>query len=179
MKPGILAGPLTVGILALVALTQPADAAEPPMEHTHDVVSYVDSSTACGIDVDIQFHWIASEFLRQGADGAEYHSINVRETNVFTNPETGKSFTQFSTYRNQEEKFRDNGDGTTTVTVKAVGPTRLTGENGVFFMDTSAIFFTFLIDTATREWIADGDLVRYVGLHEDRDLCAGVEAALL
>ncbi len=179
MKPRNFAGLLTVGILALGALTQSAEGTEPPMQHTHDVVSFIDSFTVCGIDVDVQFHWISNEFLRQGADGAEYHSLNVRETNVYTNPETGKSLTQFSTYRNQDQQYRDNGDGTTTVTVKAVGPTRLSGENGVFFMDTSVIVFTFLIDTATREWIADGDLVRYVGLHEERDVCAGVEAALL
>ncbi|MFZ2502484.1 MAG: hypothetical protein WAW88_07430 [Nocardioides sp.] len=179
MKPRNFAGLLTVGMLALGALTQPASAAEPPMQHTHDVVSYADSLNVCGIDVDVKFHWIANEFLRRTASGAVYHSLNVRETNVYTNPESGKTFTQFSTYRNQDMKYSDNGDGTTTVTVKAVGPTRLSGDNGVFFMDTSVLVFTYLIDTATGEWIADGDLVRNVGLHEDRDLCAGVEAALL
>jgi hypothetical protein len=46
-------------------------------------------------------------------------------------------------------------------------------------MDTSAVFFTFVIDTATGDWVADGDLLRNVGLHEERDVCTGVEAALL
>jgi len=76
-------------------------------------------------------------------------------------------------------RYVDNGDGTTTVTVKAVGPTQLSGENGVFSMDTSVLAFTFLIDTVTGQWVADGDLLKYVGLHETHDLCPGVQAALL
>lgn len=179
MRARNFAGAVMVGILALGALASPAGAAEPPMQHTHDVVSYVDSVTVCGIDVNVQLHWISNEFLHRDAAGNDYYSLNVRETNVYTNPGTGKSFTQFSTYRNQDQSYRDNVDGTTTVTVKAVGPTRLSGDNGVFFMDTSVFVFSFLIDTATREWIADVGLVRYVGLHEERDLCAGVEAALV
>lgn len=179
MRARNFAGPVMVGLLALGALARPAAAANPPMQHTHDAVSFVDSATVCGIDVDVQLHWISNEFLRLDKAGNEFHSLNVRETNVYTNQETGKSFTQFSTYRNQDQSYRDNGDGTTTVTVKAVGPTRLSGENGVFYMDTSVVVFTFLIDSTTREWVADGDLVKYVGLHEERDLCTGVEAALL
>jgi hypothetical protein len=179
MNARIYAGPLAAGMLALGTLIQPAGAAESNMEHVHDVVSYADSVTVCGIDVDVHLHWISNEFLRRRADGTEYHAINVRETNVYTNPDTGKAFTQFSTYRNQEEKFRDNGDGTTTVYVKAVGPTRLSGANGVFFMDTTSSLVTFLIDTSTREWVADGDLIRSAGLHEERNLCDGVQAALL
>ena len=179
MKPRNFIALLVLAVLALGAFTQPAEAAEPPFQHVHDVVSYADSVTVCGIAVDVQLHWVSNEFLRHGADGWDYHSINVRETNVYSHAETGKSFTQFSTYRNQDVKYRDNGDGTTTVTVQAVGPTRLSGENGVFFRDTSTFAFTFLIDGLTGEWVADGDVLRYVGLHEERDLCAGIEAALL
>jgi hypothetical protein len=179
MKPRTIVGALALGILAFGASARSAVAAEPPMEHVHDVVAYSDSVTVCGIAMDSDFHWISNEFLRHGADGHDYHSINVRETNVYTNSLTGKSFTQFSTYRNQYMRYVDNGDGTTTVTVKAVGPNRLSGENGVFSMDTSVLVFTFLIDTVTGEWVADGDLLKYVGLHETRDLCTGVQAALL
>lgn len=126
MRPLNFAGAVMVGTLGALAAQQwrwsrPCS--------THDVVSYVDSVTVCGTDVDVQLHWIANEFLRRDAAGNDYYSLNVRETNVSTNPETGKFFTQFSTYRNQDQSYRDNGDGTSTVTVKAVGPTRLADDN--------------------------------------------------
>jgi hypothetical protein len=110
------------GALALLGVgAGPASGAV--IEHHHFVNSGSEVFDFCpGIDAEISWKDRVHELIRsQGRDGLVYFKANVHGTTVFTNLDTGGTYTNTYNFTDKDLKVVDNGDGTLTITIASSG----------------------------------------------------------
>ena len=84
---------------------------------------------------------------RGGPNVFPYYRESVSGTNVYTNLDTGGTYTEMFTSNNRDHKIVDNGDDTITIFSQGSGTQRWYDTNGrVVLMDTGNIRFAFDID---------------------------------
>lgn len=179
--------PILVAGLALVALgtSTPATAAPIDKGHFHDVfTNFFDcDGTPVREDGDVSGNFL---FNLRGSSEFPYYRESVRGTIVWTNLNTGGTFSTSFTANGKDQTIVDNGDGTITITVFASGGSRLYDQDGnLVLKDPGEVRFAFDVDyngtpgdPSDDKEIADSfRLVRdSTGLNdtEGRDFCADV-----
>ena len=183
-----LAGCFTLAVMG----TTPAQAA-PPVEHDNysvdldellptaeDVAEGI--TDFCGlVDVPLTGH-IEGVFKQQIRGNSEfpYFSDTFRGTFVYTNPETGLTFTVVTRANSKDLHVVDNGDGTLTITGLVAGTQSVYGPDGeLLFTDHGLVSDTFLVDNNDSVDPSDDEFVAIIdtkiaGPHDtfDRDFCA-------
>ena len=168
------------GALALLALTAaPASAA--PIEHRHFVDAGTDTFDCNGIDTAVSWRDRVHELVRShGPAGLAYFNVNVNGRSVFTNLDTGGTYTGVYNYTDHDLKIVDNGDGTLTITAQSAGATRWFDSDGTLVLKTVGLFrFRIIVDDGGTPTDPDDDveidfeLLRFAGLDQTagRDFC--------
>ena len=170
----------TAFALALLGATAaPASAAV--VEHRHFVDSGTDRFDCDGIDTAVSWRNRIHELIRtRGPDGLVYFSAGVHGRSVFTNLDTGGTYTGVYNYTDRDLKIVDNGDGTLTIIAQSAGSTRWYDSDGtVVLKDTGLFRFVITIDHGGTPTDPSDDqeisfeIVKHAGLNDtaDRDFC--------
>ena len=123
---------LALGATAAVMLAAAASAGPPFRETIHDEFEFVEENFCdAGLTVEIA---VVVDVRVQAAprrrDRLVYFLHHIRETDVFTNLENGKSVRAVSRSIDKDLRVTNNGDGTLTVLILATGNAVVYGENG-------------------------------------------------
>jgi hypothetical protein len=109
------------GALALLAVgASPASAAV--IVHEHFVDAGSEAFDECSdINAEVSWNDRVHELIRsKGKDGLVYFKVNVHGTTVFTNLDTGGTYSQTYNFVDRDLKIVDNGD-TLTITIASSG----------------------------------------------------------
>jgi hypothetical protein len=135
-----------VVVLAGALGAAPAGAAPIDKGHFHDV--FTEPVTSCPgvravLDGDVSGSFV---FVKRGP-GLAYYSESVHGTLVYTNLDTGGTFTEIFNVHSKDLKVTDNHNGTLTILVLATGSDRYLDRNGRLVLnDPGQIRFTILVD---------------------------------
>jgi hypothetical protein len=183
MKARVGTAVVTVGLALLGGVLGAGPAAAQPIDkgEIHDVFTdFFDcDGTPTRIDGDVSGHF---EFIKRGP-GLAYYGESVRGTVVFTNLDSGGTFTEIFSVHSKDLKITDNGDGTLTILVLATGSDRYYDTDGNFVLnDPGQIRFEVLIDdNGTPDDPFDDEEIAQLGLvkgstgrndTQGRDFCA-------
>lgn len=182
--------PVLAALSIVLLPAQAAQAAAPEVQDHYDDVFDIlaptsedpPGSTFCGLlDVPIhgELHGYFSIQTRGNSD-FPYFADRFRQLFVYTNPDTGKTFTVDTVGTAKDLHVVDNGDGTLTLTNMVAGVQKVYDSNGdLLFMDRGLFRETVLIDyNGTID--PDDDVFiesitgpQFFGPHEtaDRDFC--------
>jgi hypothetical protein len=133
----------------LVAVVSAVPASARVLEHDHFNDSGSEPFTDCaGIDATVAWDDDIHLLVKTKRPGQlVYFGVNVHGTSVFTNNDTGKSYTNVYTVRDRDHLIRDNGDGTLTITVRTSAMSKWFGPDGEFLLITAGQFaFQFMVD---------------------------------
>ena len=170
-----------------VAVTVPLATALPasaqPLERER-VVYQNHWEQECG---GIVFHAMVSGagnlvFVDRGRSGLPHFSSTWHETVVFTNPETGLTYTGVSHGSDRDATVTDNGDGTLSIVVQVAGVSKWYGAAGtLLYIDSGMQSFELAVDHAGTPsdpyddgWVTFvGDVVELTGRGDTlgRDFC--------
>lgn len=114
-----------------------ASAAAQPIEnsHFHGSSSHVEQDEGACTDVPFpvlheQDYDARIQILPKGPDGFGHFSMTYVNRGVYTNTDTGATFTTTTTARESDLRIVDNGDGTITITGAMRGTTVVRDEQG-------------------------------------------------
>ncbi|HSV37367.1 MAG TPA: hypothetical protein VLI04_01285 [Nocardioidaceae bacterium] len=128
---------------ALVCAGGPAVAAPVESGHFHDVFTEA-IPDLCGVEGQLD-NDVSGSFTFNPRTGLYRESVHG--TVVWTNLETGKTFTEAFTANSRDVAFTDNGDGTFTILVYAAGGYHSFDSDGkIFLRDPGTTRFTLLLD---------------------------------
>lgn len=132
----------------------------------HDVGSEV-LEDLCG-DLDVLHSWdVSGSYLGavRGVDGLVHFRDSSRGIDTFTNPDTGRSYTQAWTSNNQDMRVTDNGDGTLTILIQGSGGSRwYDGDGKLVLRDPGLVRFEILVDDGgTPSDPFDDEFIEYLG----------------
>jgi hypothetical protein len=175
------AGAIAAGVTLAAAGSVFAAPIERGSFHDKDSETFVDF---CG-DLDMIHSWdISGTFLAvaRGSTGLVHFRDSVRGTDVWTNTETGRSYTQKWTANSRDLKVTDNGDGTLTILVQASGGARFyDGDGKLVLRDPGLVRFEILVDhNGTPSDPSDDKEIEFLGIvkgstglneTEGRDFC--------
>ncbi len=138
-------------ITALVfagAIGAPTTASARPLDkgHFHDV--FTDSFDCDGTPVQVDGD-VSGNFLLnlRGSSPFPYFRESVRGTVVYTNLDTGGTFTVVFTNNSRDHTIVDNGDGTITITIFASGGFRAYDQDGKLVLkDPGQLRFAIDVD---------------------------------
>jgi hypothetical protein len=146
--PGARLGALSVVLAGglLLAMVQPAAAKLVDRSHEHVVDTFTD--TVCDIPLTITIDFIANDQERLAKSGFPLFKSTGRGTITFTNPETGKSVTNFFAGASKDLTVVDNGDGTITLRTAVTGvPEKIRLSDGtVAIKDVGRVVFVTVLD---------------------------------
>lgn len=110
--------------LALAATAGPASSAV--QENNHFIDSGSEPFTFCeGLNVEMSWRERVHEMVKSvGRERLVRFSVNVNGRRVFTNLDTGGTYTARYAFHDHDVKVTDNGDGTLTIIFSSVGVTR-------------------------------------------------------
>jgi hypothetical protein len=132
---------------ALVAIT-PAAAA--PLEKGRFNDAFTDFFTCESTGTPVQHdadYWINFTLNLRGSSPFPYYRESFSGTDVFTNLETGGTFTIVFTANGQDHKITDNGDGTFTLLVVFKGGSRAYDTDGnLVLRDPGQVRLSFDVD---------------------------------
>lgn len=96
-------------------------------------------------DVDIHVSFLLNQ--RGGPNVFPYYRESASGRVIFTNLDTGGTYTNSSTVNNRDDKIVDNGDGTITIVAQASGADRWTDKNGrLVLVDSGTFRYSIAID---------------------------------
>jgi hypothetical protein len=141
---GVLSVVLAGGLL--LAMVQPAAAKLVDRSHEHVVDTF--SDTVCDIPLTITIDFITNDQERLAKSGFPLFKSTGRGTITFTNPETGKSVTNFFAGASKDLTVVDNGDGTITLRTAVTGvPEKIRLSDGtVAIKDVGRVVFVTVLD---------------------------------
>jgi hypothetical protein len=134
--------------VAQVGLAGVASAKPLEKVHFHDVTSEV-VPDFCGdtdvrIDSDVRG---AFTFNQRGPNGLVYGHERLHGVDVYTNLDTGKTFTLDFNANGKDQSITDNGDGTSTIDIKTSGPEKVYGPDGErVFLSSGMFIVRILVD---------------------------------
>ena len=149
-----------------------------PYENVHDQwtetwveVNFCDSGLDVPVSKSVTEHRLNVQ--RRGPDGLIWFQANFRELLVWTNPETGKTFTLDRRLTDRDAKLEAEPDGTFLYTEALAGPQKTIGPDGeTLFVDAGVVKWQLQLD-------ADYQVIAFMGVTldtgrrdtADRDFC--------
>ena len=161
-----LLGP-AVALSAIGVLAGAATAASAPVEkgRFHDTGSELFEGL-CGVDV-VHTWDVSGSILgvTPGSDGLVHFRDSSRGTHVFTNTETGRSYTQVFATATHDREVTDNGDGTLTIMIQGSGSEKwYDGDGELVLMNPGMIRWEILVDHAgTPSDPFDDEFIEFLG----------------
>jgi hypothetical protein len=137
-----------LAIVGAVVASTPAAAAPLDKGRVNDVFtdSFICESTGTPVQHDADY-WINFNLNLRGSSPFPYYRESVSGSDVFTNLETGGTYTGVFTANGQDHKITDNGDGTITILVVAKGGSRWYDTEGrLVLKDPGQFRFSFDVD---------------------------------
>jgi hypothetical protein len=132
--------------VGLLATSSPATAAPIDKGHFHEQETEVFDCEGTPVRLDNDLH-VNFLFNQRGSSPFPYYRESLRGTSVFTNLNTGGTFTQVFTANGRDHTIVDNGDGTITITVFVSGGARYYDQNGQRVLkDPGQFRFAFDVD---------------------------------
>ncbi|PWW24875.1 hypothetical protein JD79_04066 [Geodermatophilus normandii] len=185
-----------LGATSLVLMASPAQAApptsvwEPVQESSTELLPPADDpefTEFCGFTPEnpVVHSYTADLELFEQVRGSEFPYLAARgtSTDVYTNPDTGGTFTVTNTFFDKDLRIVDNGDGTITVSFNTVFRQRVYGSDGeLLFVDQGHVREAVIVDYNGTPGDPDDD--EFVGVvdgafringhleTEGRDFCA-------
>jgi len=141
----LIVGLATTGVLVTSA---PATAAPIEKGRFHDVFTefFTCESTGTPVQHDADV-WVNVNVNLRGSSPFPYFRESAHGTDVFTNLDTGGTFTNVFSVNSKDHVITDNGDGTITILVIATGGSRYYDTNGnLVLSDPGQTRFSFDID---------------------------------
>jgi hypothetical protein len=135
-----------LAIAGSVIASTPAAARPLDKGRFHDVGTelFDCDGTPAQSDVDV---WVNFLFNLRGSSDFPYYRESVHGTQVFTNLNTGGTFTNAFSVNSKDHKITDNGDGTITILVIATGGSRYYDTDGHLVLnDPGQVRFSFAVD---------------------------------
>lgn len=178
----------TLALTCVAAVAAPVVAAAPaqarPLERERVHYSFT-FDDACG-DVAMEVTISGSQnvlFVERGPSGLPHFNGTFQETGVYTNLETGLTYTVVTHAADRDFRVLDNGDGTLTIVVHSAGVDKWYDADGkLLYIDSGTGQYELLVDNAgTPDYPFDDGEAEFVGvLREltgktdtfDRDFCA-------
>jgi hypothetical protein len=141
---------IIIGFAIASALVASAPATAAPLDkgRFHDVSTefFTCESTGTPVQNDVDV-WINFTLNQRGSSPFPYYRENVSGTNVFTNLDTGGTFTNVFSVNAKDHVITDNGDGTITILVIATGGSRYYDTDGNLVLnDPGQVRFSFDVD---------------------------------
>ncbi len=128
----VLIVPTVAAVAAMLGISGTASAAPPVHESFHDEFGFVDDDF-CGTGLSIEIDGVVdgrATIRARGQEGLIYFAEHIIVETIFTNPESGASFTSVERSLSKDLHVIDNGDGTLTVVVLATGNYTMYGADG-------------------------------------------------
>jgi hypothetical protein len=153
---GVLSALLACGLL----LTMAGSAAAKLVDRSHAHIVETFSDTVCDIPLTITLDIIANDQQRLAKSGFPLFKSTGRGTVTFTNPETGKSVTNFFAGASKDLTVVDNGDGTITLRTAVTGiPEKIRLSDGtVAIKDRGRVVFVTVLDYNDTPTNTDDDV---------------------
>ena len=109
-----------------------ASASAAVLSNLHFEDSGSEPFTFCeGIDAEVSWNDSVHELVKsRGRDGLVYFSANVQGTTVYTNLDTGKTYSNTYNITDRDQQVTDNGDGTLTITIAQPGSNKWFDSDG-------------------------------------------------
>jgi hypothetical protein len=141
---------LMIGLAIAGALVASTPATAKPLDkgRFHDVFTefFTCESTGTPVQNDVDV-WVNFNFNQRGSSPFPYYRESVYGTNVFTNLDTGGTYTNVFSVNGKDHVITDNGDGTITILVIATGGSRWYDTDGNFVLnDPGQVRFSFDVD---------------------------------
>ena len=138
---------IVTGLVFASGLVASSPASARPLDkgHFHDVVTdtFDCAGTPTRFEGDARINFT---FVQRGP-GQTYYRESVRGTNVFTNLNTGGTYTEIFTSNSRDLRITDNGDGTLTILAQGSGSDRYYDTNGKLVLnDPGQVRFQYLVD---------------------------------
>ena len=136
-----------LAIAGTVLAVAPATAQPIDKGHFHDV--FTDPPFDCDGTPAQQSGDISGNFLfnQRGSSDFPYYRESVHGSVVFTNLDTGGTYTNVFTGNSKDQTIVDNGDGTITITTFAAGGSRWLDQNGTLVLkDPGEVRFAIDVD---------------------------------
>jgi hypothetical protein len=132
---------ILAGAVAVLGAAAPVRAGQFEKGHFHDAGEEV-LEDFCGFDEVVHSFDIAGSFLgvAHQPDGLVRFRDHSIGTNAFTNPETGKSYTEKFTFNGHDKRVTDNGDGTLTIIFQGSGTDRWFDGDGERVLRVAGMF---------------------------------------
>ena len=151
---GVLAVACATALAAAGLAPSAAAAGSPVIQNVHFNFTYTHIEQEIGECLDVPFlirHDGRSNARLQtrtrGTDGPEYFSIRYNTGDVYTNVDTGESFTGTTSVREADLRVTENGDGTITAVATTRAITKFHDPSGALIgIDAGRITSTYLID---------------------------------
>lgn len=171
----------------------PALAAEPVLDNSHFRFSYehVEQDIGECLDVAFSIHHagrsnVVIQTRTRGSSGPTYFSLRYNTDDVYTNVETGESFTAREVVREADTRVTENDDGTFTISYSAVATTTVHTPSGALLgVDSGRVTGTVHLDLVDPEDPEDDVVISEeqsepVGVSQlgGFDLCAVAESLL-
>ena len=154
---------LVAGAVALLApLGVTASAQAQLVDRSHEHVTNTFEVQLCGLDLVSATDFIFNEQERIARSGFPLFRGIANGTQMFTNPDTGKSITnQFAGVAFKDLSATDNGDGTITVRTASAGlPEKLVLPNGtIVSKDVGRVVVVSVLDYNGTPANADDDTI--------------------
>ncbi len=138
---------IVTGLVFASGLVASSPASARPLDkgHFHDVVTDTfdcdGTPTRFNGDARINFTFV------QRGPGQTYYRESVRGTNVFTNLNTGGTYTEIFTSNGRDLRITDNGDGTLTILAQGSGSDRYYDTHGKLVLnDPGQVRSRYLVD---------------------------------
>lgn len=137
----------TAATVLVVGVASSASAAV--LSHLHFENSGSEPFPFCeGIDAEVSWNDTVHELVKsRGRDGLVYFSANVQGTTVYTNLDTGKTYSNTYNITDRDQQVTDNGDGTLTITIAQPGSNKWFDSDGrLLFVTGGTFWFQILVD---------------------------------
>ena len=188
-----LAAACGAALATVVVSPAAAQAAEPVLDNSHFRVGYEHVEQEIGECLDVAFpihHAGRSNAVIQlrtrGTSGPAYFSLRYNTDDVYTNLDTGESFTAREVVREADTRVTENADGTLTIVYSAVATTTVHTPSGALLgVDAGRVTGTVVLDLMDPEDPEDDiviseELSDHVGVSGlgGFDLCSVAESLL-
>jgi len=136
VRAGALAGSLA--LVASGAVASNATAAPLVRERVYESWEFADECDGVAYTGAVEM-WTNLQVVAAGRDRLAYYRSSLHVQTVYTNSETGRTYTNIRNGSDRDAAITDNGDGTLTIRVQTAGSDRWLDSRGKPFLKNTGV----------------------------------------